>query len=99
MMKSGSELMINNANVITGDVEASNGVIHVIDAVLSFSLHNLNIVDVATNAGSFTTLHTAVKEAGLVDFLSGEGPFSEYLSVDYLNELWCVLFFLLFHYI
>ena len=36
VMKSGSELMINNANVITADVEASNGVIHVIDAVLSF---------------------------------------------------------------
>ena len=99
MMKVGSKLMINNANVIIVDVEASNGVIHVIDAVLSFSPPDLNIVDVATNAGSFTTLLTAVKESGLVDFLSGEGPFSEYLSVDCLNELWCVLFFLLFHHI
>jgi uncharacterized surface protein with fasciclin (FAS1) repeats len=26
--------MINNANVVTADVEASNGVIHVIDKVL-----------------------------------------------------------------
>ena len=29
-----SGVKINNANVVTADIEASNGVIHVIDAVL-----------------------------------------------------------------
>jgi len=29
-------IMINNAKVVIADIEASNGVIHVIDAVLSF---------------------------------------------------------------
>jgi len=30
----GNEVMINNAKVVVADVEASNGVIHVIDTVL-----------------------------------------------------------------
>lgn len=34
------------------------------------------IVDVAVGSGNFTTLVTAIKAAGLVDTLSGEGPFT-----------------------
>lgn len=40
------------------------------------------IVDVATSAGSFNTLLTAVKKAGLVDTLSGEGPFTVFAPTD-----------------
>jgi len=79
---SDSGLMINNANVISADVDASNGVIHVIDAVLSFTTPTPNIVEVAKAAGSFTTLLSAVQEAGLVDFLSGEGPFTVFAPTD-----------------
>jgi uncharacterized surface protein with fasciclin (FAS1) repeats len=35
-----------------------------------------NIVETAIDAGSFTTLVSAVKAAGLVDTLSGPGPFT-----------------------
>jgi uncharacterized surface protein with fasciclin (FAS1) repeats len=35
-----------------------------------------DIVDTAVEAGSFKTLVTAVKAAGLVDTLKGEGPFT-----------------------
>ena len=35
-----------------------------------------DIVDTAVNAGSFTTLVAAVKAAGLVETLKGEGPFT-----------------------
>ena len=41
-----------------------------------------DIVDVAVKAGSFKTLVTAVKAAGLVDALKGEGPFTVFAPTD-----------------
>lgn len=40
------------------------------------------IVDVAKGAGSFNTLVTAVKAAGLAETLSGEGPFTVFAPTD-----------------
>jgi uncharacterized surface protein with fasciclin (FAS1) repeats len=40
------------------------------------------IVDVAAANGSFTTLVAAVQAAGLVDTLSGEGPFTVFAPTD-----------------
>ncbi len=40
------------------------------------------IVDVAVAAGSFTTLVAAVQAAGLVDTLSGPGPFTVFAPTD-----------------
>lgn len=40
------------------------------------------IVDVAVEAGSFGTLVTAVKAAGLVETLSGPGPFTVFAPTD-----------------
>ncbi|MBC7795584.1 MAG: fasciclin domain-containing protein [Pyrinomonadaceae bacterium] len=42
----------------------------------------LNIVETAVNAGSFTTLVAAVKAAGLVETLSGTGPFTVFAPTD-----------------
>lgn len=41
-----------------------------------------DIVDTAVGAGQFTTLVTAVKEAGLVETLKGEGPFTVFAPTD-----------------
>jgi uncharacterized surface protein with fasciclin (FAS1) repeats len=41
-----------------------------------------DIVDVAVGAGSFTTLVEAVKAAGLVETLKGEGPFTVFAPTD-----------------
>ena len=41
-----------------------------------------DIVDTAVEAGSFNTLVTAVKAAGLVDALKGEGPFTVFAPTD-----------------
>ena len=41
-----------------------------------------DIVDTAVQAGSFTTLVTAVKAAGLVDTLKGKGPFTVFAPTD-----------------
>ncbi|MDN3702221.1 fasciclin domain-containing protein [Vibrio artabrorum] len=41
-----------------------------------------DIVDVAVENGSFNTLVTAVKAAGLVETLKGEGPFTVFAPTD-----------------
>ncbi|HTN73642.1 MAG TPA: fasciclin domain-containing protein [Pirellulaceae bacterium] len=41
-----------------------------------------DIVDTAVAAGSFKTLVIAVKEAGLVEALKGEGPFTVFVPTD-----------------
>jgi len=40
------------------------------------------IVDIAVQAGSFNTLVQAVQAAGLVETLSGEGPFTVFAPTD-----------------
>ncbi len=42
----------------------------------------MDIVDTAVAAGSFNTLVTAVKAAGLVDTLKGDGPFTVFAPTD-----------------
>lgn len=44
--------------------------------------HDKDIVDVAIEAGSFTTLVQAVEAAGLVETLKGEGPFTVFAPTD-----------------
>ena len=58
------------------DIEASNGVVHAIDSVLTPPSISNNIVDVAAGNEDFSTLVAALSAAGLVDALSGEGPFT-----------------------
>jgi uncharacterized surface protein with fasciclin (FAS1) repeats len=41
-----------------------------------------DIVDVASKAGTFTTLVAAAKAAGLVDTLKGKGPFTVFAPTD-----------------
>ncbi|MDJ0976508.1 MAG: fasciclin domain-containing protein, partial [Planctomycetota bacterium] len=41
-----------------------------------------DIVDTAVEAGSFKTLVAAVKAAGLVDALKGDGPFTVFAPTD-----------------
>jgi uncharacterized surface protein with fasciclin (FAS1) repeats len=43
---------------------------------------DMNIVETAVEAGSFTTLVAAVEAAGLVETLSGEGPFTVFAPTD-----------------
>jgi uncharacterized surface protein with fasciclin (FAS1) repeats len=89
---------INDATIVTTDIEASNGVIHVIDAVIMPPADEAaaateapaeeaaapvgDIVDTAIAAGSFTTLVAAVEAAGLVETLKGEGPFTVFAPTD-----------------
>ena len=50
--------------------------------VLPVKAKKKDIVDTAVGAGSFKTLVAAVKAAGLVDTLKGEGPFTVFAPTD-----------------
>jgi len=71
---------VDDAQVIKADIAASNGVIHVIDRVILPSSDD--IVATAAEAGSFKTLATALKTAGLVEALQGKGPFTVFAPTD-----------------
>ncbi len=65
------------------DLVADNGVVHVIDAVLLPPTPESNtVVDIIVNSEDHTTLETAVVAAGLVETLSGEGPFTVFAPTD-----------------
>jgi transforming growth factor-beta-induced protein len=74
------KVMIDNAHIILTDIEASNGVIHVIDAVILPETRD--IVDIAVEDGRFGTLVAAVQAAGLVDALKAEGPLTVFAPTD-----------------
>jgi transforming growth factor-beta-induced protein len=74
------KVMIDNAQIILTDIEASNGVIHVIDAVILPETRD--IVDIAVEDGRFGTLVAAVQAAGLVDALKAEGPLTVFAPTD-----------------
>lgn len=79
-------VMLNGASkVSTADVEASNGVIHVIDQVLLPP----TVVDFAISNPNFSILVEAVSKAGLVEALSAEGPFTIFAPT---NEAFEALF-------
>lgn len=70
------------ATVTITDIEATNGVIHVIDAVLDPGDAVESIVDTAVANGSFTTLVAALQAAGLDDDLVGPGPYTVFAPTD-----------------
>ena len=43
---------------------------------------NMDVIDTAVAAGSFSTLVTAIKAAGLVETLKGDGPFTVFAPTD-----------------
>jgi uncharacterized surface protein with fasciclin (FAS1) repeats len=59
-----------NTKVVTTDVAASNGVIHVLDNVLT-DIPSKTIAGIATDDKRFSTLLSLVKTAGLAETLSG----------------------------
>ena len=93
-VKDGKVSLNGSTQVTTADVEASNGVIHVIDQVLmppamvaspapSASAAAMDdIVATAKAAGTFSTLLKAATAAGLVETLQGPGPFTVFAPTD-----------------
>lgn len=74
------KVSVDKANVVKTDIECSNGVIHVIDQVILPASDDL--ATTAVKAGTFKTLVTAAKAAGLVEALSGKEPLTVFAPTD-----------------
>lgn len=70
----------NSANVLQADIDASNGVIHLIDAVIS----PRNIVELAVNDNRFDSLVVALTQPSFtfVNTLEGNGPFTVFAPTN-----------------
>ncbi|GIQ98000.1 MAG: hypothetical protein CM15mP3_10340 [Candidatus Poseidoniales archaeon] len=77
-----SGVMVNDANVITTDVITSNGLIHVIDKVLTPTDTPRDIPRTAQCTGSHNSLVAAVVQAELLTTLQGAGPFTVFAPTD-----------------
>jgi transforming growth factor-beta-induced protein len=79
-------IKINNAHVVTPDVMASNGVVHVVDGVLlppsSLEAAKPNIVELAESVPALSTLVAAVVAGDLADTLSSAGPFTVFAPTN-----------------
>lgn len=77
-----------NIKVTTADIAAKNGVIHVVDKVILPP----SVVNIALDNENFSILVQAVVKAGLVDALSGNGPFTVFAPTnDAFNALFAQL--------
>lgn len=85
---SGSGVFINgDSQVVKADLEATNGVVHGIDQILlpdeyRVSLQGPSLIEVAEQAGNFTTLLSLVETAGLTTTLKYKGPFTLFPPTD-----------------
>lgn len=67
-----------NTKVTAADIAAKNGVIHVVDKVILPP----SVVNIALDNDNFSILVQAVVKAGLVDALSGTGPFTVFAPTN-----------------
>lgn len=78
----GDSVMVNNATVVTPDVATSNGIIHVIDKVLTPTATPTDVPRTAACTGVHNSLVAAVIQAELLPTLEGEGPFTVFAPTD-----------------
>jgi uncharacterized surface protein with fasciclin (FAS1) repeats len=87
-LKSGSPY-INSSKIVSTDIQASNGIVHVIDAVLlppsvskSASTSDQTIAAIAVGNPDFSTLVAALQKAGLVSVLNGTQKFTVFAPTN-----------------
>jgi len=78
----GAGVMVNDATVTIPDVATSNGIIHVIDKVLTPSESPNDIPRTAQCTGIHNSLVSAVVQAELLTTLQGTGPFTLFAPTD-----------------
>ncbi len=75
-------VFINNALVEFADIQASNGVVHVLSAVLLPQPESNTVLDIIANSDDHNTLEAAVIDAELADVLAGPGTFTVFAPTD-----------------
>jgi uncharacterized surface protein with fasciclin (FAS1) repeats len=78
-----STFKVDDAFIIIADLVAENGVVHVIDMVLTPPVpEDITVVDIVVNSPDHTTLEDALIAADLIETLSGDGPFTVFAPTD-----------------
>lgn len=78
----GKVILNGNAEVTTTDIQTTNGIIHVIDAVILPSNAPKSIAEIAAGNADLETLTTAVDAAGLTETLTAAGEFTVFAPTD-----------------
>jgi uncharacterized surface protein with fasciclin (FAS1) repeats len=85
----GGSPYINSAKIVATDIQASNGIVHVIDAVIlppsvagSAAASNQTIAAIAAGNPDFSTLVAALARAGLVDTFNGQQVFTVFAPTN-----------------
>ena len=80
---------INDAQIVTTDIQASNGIVHVIDAVIlppslakPASTSDQTIAAIAAGNPDFSTLVAALSRAGLVEVFNGTQKFTVFAPTN-----------------
>jgi len=73
-------VFVDGARVLSTDIEASNGVIHVIDSVIL--PEGKNLAQIATGDGRFTILAKAIEAAGLTSAITGDDALTVFAPTD-----------------
>merc|ERR1719454_678800 len=86
-VQNGQVTINHNSHVTTADVEATNGVVHIIDTVLippsmQTTSTSKNIVELAVGVEDLSTLVTALKAGNLVSALEATGPFTVFAPTN-----------------
>ncbi|MBW1296923.1 fasciclin domain-containing protein [Aquimarina litoralis] len=81
-MVDGEVFLNGSIKVLLADIEASNGIVHVIDGVLLLPADLQSIVEIAVATPELSTLVGALQAANLVDTLNGEGPFTVFAPTN-----------------
>jgi len=79
------ETKFQDSKVIKSDIDASNGVLHVVDSVMipdSVNIPN-TVVDVASGMFGLSTLVDLLNQNNLADTLKGTGPFTLFAPTNY----------------
>merc|ERR1711998_700973 len=92
IIKRSNRIFVDNSKVVTADVDATNGVVHVIDRVLippqsvntglGATPVRKNIVQLASGIDDLSTLVTALTAGKLTTALSGDGPFTVFAPTN-----------------
>ncbi|MEC7179273.1 MAG: fasciclin domain-containing protein, partial [Candidatus Thermoplasmatota archaeon] len=73
-------IMIQDATVTTGNVFASNGIVHIVDKLVLPSIPDIPAT--AQSTGVHNSLVAALTQANLVTTLQGDGPFTVFAPTD-----------------
>lgn len=74
-----------SSNVVTADVAGTNGVIHAVDTVLMPNAF-LDVTGIAAKNYNLTSLVGVLADAGLVETLQGDGPFTVFAPTNQAFE-------------